>query len=274
MPLTVAQAFSRFLGEITATKHQAPVLIPARIKSVNEDLGSAFPTTSDLPFTDTILMGSASRATVIRPIDDVDVLAIFSNENDAWSRYKNDSQSFIYRIRNAYDGYKVQQVGTRGQAVRVFCESGGHVYGAPVFSTGNNVYQLPNGTGGWLSTSPTLANSWFSTRDRELGNNLAPLVRLLKRWNRAHSKRLRSFHVKTVVGSAFDSLNGNYRDALQKFFEWAPCNLGVSDPGGHGGRLDSYLTLVDALLVSQALSSAAERAKLANEAEARGNHEE
>lgn len=219
-------------------------------------------------------MGSAAKGTIIRPFDDIDVLAVFSNAGNAWDKYRRDSKSFIYRIRDAYAGVSIQQVGTRGQAIRVFYKTGGHVDVAPVFHAGNDVYKLPNGTGGWIDTAPTVANEWFLTRNRELNYHLAPLVRLGKAWNRAHSKRMRSFHLETVTGTVFASLGSNYRDALQKFFEWAPDRLSVNDPGGQSGDLSSYLGWTAREQLRQALSSAAERASKALAAEARADHAE
>lgn len=180
MTLTTTQAFSKFLEDITATDHQKDVLIPARKRTVDERLFAKFPSTSDMPYSKGILMGSASKGTIIRPVDDVDVLAVFSNVNNAWSKYAYDSKSFIYRIRDAYDGISIQQVGTRGQAVRVFYDGGGHVDVAPVFSKGNDVYHLPDGTGGWLLTAPPIANAWYAEKNRALGYHLGPVVRLLK----------------------------------------------------------------------------------------------
>ena len=274
MTLTTAQAFDIFLKDITATEFQKSTLIPSRKKSVNNDLGEAFPSTSDMPYWEGFLMGSASKGTIIRPIDDIDMLAVFSDENGAWSKYLYDSRSFIYRVRNVYSGFKTQQVGTRGQAVRVFYENGGHVDVAPVFSRDENTYYLPNGTGGWLLTAPRVANSWYADRNKALGYHLSAIVRMLKSWNRAHSKHFRSFHLETVAATTFSSLGSNYRDALQKFFEWAPNQLNVSDPGGQSGDLSSYLTWAGRSELIRVLNAAADRSKRANEAEARGDHVE
>lgn len=274
MTLTTAQAFAKFLEGITATDYQKDTLIPARKRTVDERLFAKFPSTSDMPYSRGILMGSASKGTIIRPVDDVDVLAVFDNVNNAWSKYAYDSKSFMYRIRDAYDGISIQQVGTRGQAVRVFYDGGGHVDVAPVFSKGNDVYHLPDGTGGWILTAPVVANSWFARRSKELDYRLPPLVRLAKAWNRAHSRRMRSFHLETVAAHAFASIGTNYRLNLQQFFEWAPNWLDVSDPGGQGGSLSSYLTWSGRQELLNALSAAADRAKRANEAEARGDHAE
>lgn len=163
-------------------------------------------------------------------------------------------------------------MGARGQAVRIFFQNGGHVDVAPVFSHGNDIYGLPNGSGGWINTAPTVANVWFRKKNAELSYNLAPLVRLLKKWNNSHSKRFRSFHLETVAANTFKTLGSNRRSALQHFFEWAPSHLSVSDPGGCSGDLSSYLSWEARQGIYSALASAADRAKRANDAEARGDH--
>lgn len=176
MSLTTTQAMAAFLDDITVTGYQKTSIIGGRKDTVVENLQSSFPATSDLPFSRAVLMGSAAKGTIVRPIDDIDVLAVFSNENDAWAKYRWNSRAFIYRVREAYNGLSTAQVGTRGQAVRIFFQTGGHVDVAPVFSHGNDIYGLPDGQGGWLNTAPTIANAWFAQKNAELSYNLAPLV--------------------------------------------------------------------------------------------------
>lgn len=274
MTQTTSQAMATFLDDITVTDYQKTSIIQGRKDRVVENLTAAFPATSDLPFSRAILMGSAAKGTIIRPLDDIDVLAIFSNEQGAWNKYRFDSQSFLYRIRRAYDGIESAQVGARGQAVRIFFKGSGHVDVAPVFWHGGDVYGLPKGDGGWINTAPTVANSWFAGRNAELGYNVAPLVRLLKKWNNAHSKRIKSFHLETMAANAFTSLNGNRQDALAKFFQWAPTNLDVSDPGAQSGLLSTGLSWGDRMEIQNSFKSAAERATKALDAEARGDHAE
>jgi hypothetical protein len=275
MTLTTTQAFAKFLTDITTTEDQKSNFIPSRKNSVDISMTEAFPSSSDLPFSRGILMGSASKNTIIRPLDDIDVLAEFSNKNNILqNKYWNNSQAFIYRIRQAYAGIKTQQVGTRGQAIRVFYQTGGHVDVAPVFRQRENIFLLPDGAGGWISTAPTIAGTWFATRNKELSYHLSPLVRLAKAWNKAHSKRFRSYHLETIVAVCFSSLGSNYRVALQKFFEFAPRWLSVSDPGGQGGQLSNYLTFTKHQELIVSLDTANIRAKRAIYAESQGNHEE
>lgn len=274
MALTTAQAFTQFLTDLSATDNQKTSFIPNRKASVDTDMKVGFPETSDMPYWKGILMGSGKKNTIIRPLDDIDVLAVFSDEKNAWTKYRNDSKSFLYRVRNVYDGFHTQQVGARGQAVRVFYQSGGHVDVAPVFYAGDDVYWLPAGDGTWIRTAPTKANDWYFAQNERLGYHLSPVVRLLKAWNRAHSKRLRSFHLETMTAHVFSSLGSNYRDALWKFFQWASGSLDVSDPGGIGGSLSGYLTWTARSEVVSSFGASATRAKNAIDAEERGDHTE
>lgn len=274
MTQTTSQAMAAFLADITVTDYQKTSIINGRKDRVVENLTAAFPSTSDLPFSHAVLMGSAAKGTIVRPIDDIDVLAVFSNAQGAWNKYRFDSQSFLYRVRRAYDGLEIAQVGARGQAVRIFFKTGGHVDVAPVFWYGGDIYGLPSGKGGWINTAPIVANSWFANKNSELKYNLAPLVRLLKKWNNSHSKRIRSFHLETIAAHTFSSLNGNRQEALAKFFQWAPGHLDVSDPGGQSGLLTADLAFSDRKEILDSFKSAADRATKALEAEARGDHAE
>jgi hypothetical protein len=275
MSLTTRQAFDQFLEDISITEHQKTVIVKGRTDSVVENLTAAFPVGSDLPFLSARLMGSAAKGTITRPIDDIDVLAIFSNEGNAWqNKYRYDSKAFLYRVRRAYDGFSVAQVGARGQAVRVFFKTGGHVDVAPVFKQNDDDFHLPAGDGSWITTSPFVANKWFAAQNANLDYHLSPLVRMLKKWNKAHSKRLQSFHLETIAGNAFASLSGNHRVATQKFFEWGGSHIDVLDPGGKSGLLSYYLGYDARLEVVKAFNSASNRASLALAAEGVGDHEE
>lgn len=274
MTLTTSQAMAAFLEEISVTDYQKTAIIEGRKNSVVENLTATFPQGSDLPFSHAQLIGSAAKGTIVRPINDIDVLVVFSNENDAWSRYRLDSKSFLYRIRRAYDGIETAEVGARGQAVRVFFQTGGHVDVAPVFFHGNDVYGLPRGDGGWINTAPIVANRWFAGRHSDLGYNLVPLVRLLKKWNGAHSARLRSFHLETLTATVFRTLGTNRQSGLMSFFEWAPSRLDVVDPGGQSGALSGYLSWTSRQEVIQSLGVAADRAARAQSAEIDGDHQE
>ncbi|MBT2555470.1 nucleotidyltransferase [Arthrobacter sp. ISL-5] len=271
MAITTAAAFSEYVTAIAPTVNQWNS-VNSRFNSSRNILSTEFDGT-DMPLHRMALMGSAAKGTIIRPIDDVDAMAVFANAPALYEKYKSNSQGFLYRVRDALAGKRVETVGSRGQAVRLFYVDGGHVDIAPVL-TASKGYLLPAGDGTWITTDPEACTSWLNTQDGQHASNLKPLVQLLKKWNRAHSSRMRSFHLETVAASMFTTLGNNQRANLRVFFEHASKWLPVKDPSGHSGRLDLYLSERSRSDVVSSFSTAHKRAVAAGEAEASGNHEE
>jgi hypothetical protein len=158
--------------------------------------------------------------------------------------------------------------------VRFFYTDAPHVDVAPVFKWSSAGYGLPNGKGGWLTTDPDEHERYFNKRNEELSYHAKPLVRMIKQWNRAHSKYLKSFHLEVMVNSAFVSLGDDSRDTCEKFFAWAKSNVTVNDPAGHSGDLSSYLTPSNRGNVTTNLEAARQRAASANAAERKGDYKE
>lgn len=273
MATTTAKAFDEFKEKLLLTDSQKETVASRRSTTAGY-LKDSFGSTSDLPLQTTKLIGSAGRSTIIRPLDDIDVLAIFTNKNNIFEKYRYDSKAFLYRVRDALNDYQVQVVGARGQAVRLFYKSAPHVDIVPVFEYSTGGYGLPNGSGGWLTTDPDVHDDYMSRRNNELSSRLKPLVRMLKRWNNQHSRYLKSFHLEVMAANVFTSLGGDSRDACEKFFLWGQSSLSVQDPAGHSGDLSVYLTSNNRQSAISNLKSAHERAAKANSAERSGDHAE
>ncbi len=273
MATTTASSFSEFLKKLSLSSAQQST-VSGRRSTTHDYLVSSFGPDTDMPLLRTTLIGSADRGTIIRPLDDIDVLAVFSNENGAYDKYRSDSTKFLYRVREALSGYRIETVGARGQAVRLFYKENPHVDIAPVFAYTGGGYALPGGSGSWITTDPDKHRSWVNQRNTELNGHLKPLVRILKRWNRLHSSYFQSFHLEVLTASYFTSLGGNYREALKLFFDGAYSYLSVQDPAGHGGALDSYLTWNNRQNLKSRLENAHARAVSAGAAEVLGDYEE
>lgn len=274
MPLTTAQAFDSFLIKISPTDDQRADITSKR-NATEKYLREAFPQSSTLPLKRVILIGSADRGTIVRPVHDVDVLAEFIDKDRIFDRqYRRNSAAFLQRIRTALNARtSIKKIGARGQAVRLFYVNGAHVDIVPVFKWDNTSgYGLPKGDGGWMTTDPEAQATWFSQRRTAVGSNLTPMCKLVRRWNGVHSHRFESFHLEVMVASMFKTIGSNYRDALKVFFETAPGRIGVSDPAGHSGRLDEYLTRDALTAINSRFAEASDRSKKAIAAEGRGDH--
>jgi hypothetical protein len=277
MASTVSKAFDEFEAKLRPTDNQRAT-IAARRSVTAKYLGQSFGSGSGMELLSTRVIGSADRDTIIRPIDDIDVLAVF--EDAAFYSYQNDSRKFLYRVRDALNEYNVKVVGARGQAVRLFYSEPPHVDIVPAVKRDSGGYFIPSGETDfwgrhrWLITDPDQHARWMSERNAALGRNLKPLIRLLKRWNREHSAHLRSFHLEVMVATTFGTMSSNRRMATQKFFEWAAEYISVNDPAGHSGDLSSYMTWLSRSQLKSLLGSSSKRAKQAVEAEESGNRAE
>jgi Second Messenger Oligonucleotide or Dinucleotide Synthetase domain len=274
MTLTTTQAFDWFEDKISPTADQRAD-ITAKHNKTEQYLRQAFPKSGDLPLKRLILIGSVDRGTIVRPVNDIDVMAEFTNKDDIFEQYRYKSGEFLQRIRRGLNAEtQIKQIGARGQAVRLFYTTGAHVDIAPTFKWAGSGYALPNGQGGWLTTDPEAQAQWYSHRRQSVGTNLTPVVKLARRWNAVHSHHFQSYHLEVMVASMFSAVGGNHRDALKCFFDWAPRYISVSDPAGHSGTLDAYLTQPARIAISARLGSALDRAKLAQAADAKGDHAE
>ena len=88
---TTAQAFTAFVEKIGPTDAQRTDITSKR-EATEKYLRAAFPSSSTLPLNRVILMGSAARGTIIRPVNDLDVMAEFTNKDSVFERYRNDSR--------------------------------------------------------------------------------------------------------------------------------------------------------------------------------------
>jgi hypothetical protein len=274
MATTTAQAFTLLLETISPTEAQRQE-ISAKRRKTEAYLREAFPLSSNLPLKRVIMIGSADRGTIIRPVNDIDVMAEFANKNGIFEQYRRDSGAFLQRIRAALNANtSIKKIGARGQAVRLFYTSGAHVDIAPVFKWGGPGFALPRGDGGWITTDPEAQATWFSGRRATVGANLTPLCKLARRWNAVHSQRLQSFHLEVMVASMFKSVDSDQRDNLKCLFDFAPRWIRVSDPAGHSGNLDDYVTADARRAIEARFAEALDRARRAISAEAAGNHAE
>jgi hypothetical protein len=271
---TVAQAFVEFADKLRPTAAQEAT-IASRRTAVEGFMAQAYGPTSNMPLQQTEVIGSAGRKTLIRPVDDIDVFCVF-DDTLVWGQYQSNSQQLLYRVREALTGYRVETVGSRGQAVRLFYTSGPNVDITPAFPVFGVLglqqgYYIPRGDGGWQQTDPYRHHEFMVQRNQELGGYLKPLVRLLKRWNRVHSSRLKSFHLEIMTQALFSSIGGNTREAVAMFFDHAGGYLHVNDPASYSGDLASALTYNQEQAIKQSFITAAGQVQRARDAEAVGD---
>ena len=155
MPLTTAQAFDLFVVKISPTDDQRADITNKR--NATEKYLGGVPQSNALPLKRVILSARPTGARSSGPVNDVDVLAEFTDKDRIFDRqYRQDSGAFLQRIRTALNAKTtIKKIGAHGQAVRLFYVNGAHVDIAPVFKWDNTAgFGLPKGDGGEIIDGP------------------------------------------------------------------------------------------------------------------------
>jgi len=275
MPLTTVEAMNKFVDFLEPTLSDQ-YQIGEREKIVKRNLDSVFPKTGLFDYTGAILMGSAAKDTLIHPVGDIDILATFTADS-AFMKYQKDSSAFLYNVRDLYNNVTTAKVASKRQAVTVMLQNYGYVDIAPVFLIPGepDVYALPDGNKGWMSTAPVRAKNWFTLRDRLLNGTLSTFVKLLKAWNAAHGSCFGSYYLETMAATAFASPITDYKQALADFFQRVYTDnsvFNVVDPGGQSGQLNAWMSPEQVAISKLVFKNEANRARQALFTELRGDH--
>jgi hypothetical protein len=101
-----------------------------------------------------------------------------------------------------------------------------------------NVYDIPDGNGDWIRSSPSLHNAYVTTENNRLGKKLKPLIRFLKAWKYYCNVPISSFYLElraTKWMKSEDTIvyNIDLKNILKKLDD---CDLAaIQDPKGVSG---------------------------------------
>lgn len=275
MAVTTVAAFNEFDAKVKPSPSTWAKVYERRDAVVNV-IKAAFPAGNDIRYQSHKIIGSLGRNTACNPVDDIDLMVHLHVDQDLWNRrYRDNSSEFLYRVRKVLnENSPVRKIGARGQAVRFFYADGLSVDVAPVEKYTSGDYGIPDGAGNWLTTNPNKHETYLNDRNNALDGDLKKIIRFAKKWNKAHSSRLSSFHLEMLVARTYGTLGSNSRKALRLFFDYNMHNLSVQDPAGFSGDLSTYLSWASKGAVNESLKSARDKADLAIAAENRGDHRE
>jgi len=146
---TTGKHFTAFLEKINPTDAQRPRLRKA--DSTEKYCVQLSLKQSTLPVQRVILIGSAARGTIIRPINDIDVMAELQTRTTYSSSTAAILESFLQRVRTALNANtSIKKIGARGQAVASSYKRRSRGYRSGFSMERGRVY-LPRGDGGGCS---------------------------------------------------------------------------------------------------------------------------
>ncbi|MCE5306075.1 MAG: hypothetical protein LLG20_00375 [Acidobacteriales bacterium] len=269
MPRTVDEGFRDFLASLTpsdaesekAMRHRAS--IEACLKS-NFTLKRFFRT------------GSFGNGTSIYRYSDVDYFASVATEE-----LKRDSSASLRQFREVLESrFPNTGVHVSSPAVRVPFGTGPnevHEITPADFVEeryGSKIYDIPDGRGGWMKSSPDAQNYYVHKINEKLGWKIKPVVRFLKAWKYFKQVPISSFYLELRVAKYAESEASIVYDIdVERVLALLANNqlAAMQDPAGISGYIlpcSSEANLQDAL---SKLETARVRAAKAREAEQNGD---
>ena len=195
MGKTVEEGFRTFLGRLTPTGGESEAAKKHRI-SIEGSLKNNF------GITQLFRTGSFGNGTSISGYSDVDYFAIIPTEN-----LKENSNTTLRDVRDALNiRFPNTGVAVRTPAVLIpfgkIASERTEVVPSDFIKTdegGYQIYDIPDGSGGWIKSSPNAHNAYVANIDKKLSNKVKPLVRFLKAWKYYRNVPISSFYLELRV---------------------------------------------------------------------------
>lgn len=152
-------------------------------------------------------IGSFARGTSIRGFSDTDLLAVFRKTVFTWGDNLINSDTALEKVRVALaERYPNSNVYKDGIAIAVSFSDGRQVDVVPgvfdsMFKEKWPVYLIPDGSGTWMQTSPSLYDAYLSEANTASGSKMIYVAQLMKFWRECREPRipLSSFHIEMVL---------------------------------------------------------------------------
>ena len=145
--------------------------------------------------------GSSTRGTILpRSMDehsDIDYMIVFSDNTATPQTYLNRLKAFVEKRYGSSEIY---------QSSPTIVLELNHIRFdlVPATTTRSGELQIPNGSGGWMTTNPNDFNSTLEAKNKEHKSLIKPTIRLFKYWNATAGFPFQSFEMeKWVCGLSF-----------------------------------------------------------------------
>lgn len=145
--------------------------------------------------------GSSTRGTILpRSMDehsDIDYMIVFSDNTATPQTYLSRLKAFVEKRYGSSEIY---------QSNPTIVLELNHIRFdlVPATTTWSSEIQIPNGSGGWMTTNPNDFNSTLEAKNKEHKSLIKPTIRLFKYWNATARFPFQSFEMeKWVCGLSF-----------------------------------------------------------------------
>jgi hypothetical protein len=209
-----------------------------------------------LTIQDSFLTGSYSRHTMISPLNEADV-DFFVVLDPTYFHHYNQGQNggqagLLDRVKGVLlrTYTRTPDISRNGQAVTIRFNDF-IVDVVPGFTRQGGGFLIPNSiTRSWISTDPKRHVDLVSAANRAHNEDLVPLIKMIKAWNKNINKYFRSFHLEVL---ALEILNGvtitDFPSGVRFYLDKGRTLIAQKnlDPAGYGGDVGAYLNTQEAI---------------------------
>lgn len=241
--MTLSEAIQSFLTDLELTDRQAS-LVAQRQNAVRQWAES----NSTIDIENSLLIGSYARDTQIRPPPaliastlDVDALLILQltpwNIHTYWDNNDGGTQ-LLQDVHSALSGYPALSITIDRPSITIKWKDM-KMELTPAFKRPGGGYLIPakyNFQSQWTLTDPITDAEKLTSLNKRCSNQLKPLIKMLKCWNRGRGKLLGSFAIETQAFHSAQFWYNGYETVIPYFFGKLIENDGkfITPPSGVG----------------------------------------
>ncbi|WP_375755338.1 nucleotidyltransferase [Corallococcus exercitus] len=244
--MQVRQAVHDFISALELTPAERTAASDQH-KFLRDGLASRLEIEPDLyPF----LTGSYARSTAIRPLKDIDLFCVLQR-TPGLNPVSSKPMDALAMVRRALeDQYPGKTADPQNRSVNIsFSETGIAYDVVPAFlDQGNSeVFWIPDlQAKTWIRSNPRIHERLSVDANEAAGQELKPLTKAVKHWNRRQpaGERLRSFHIEVMIWAVLVAKPGNRLDGLIEIFEGLASRVlrDTPDPAGLGPSINQGMT--------------------------------
>lgn len=289
MTKSVKQCFDTFMSNVVNLDPEKTKRARTSRDTLKQDLIS-YANNGKIPFLypgqETVLYGSFSRNTKIRPLDDIDLLLVLNAQGGTTDTTKGINKDYPIRIpytaklltdccengllnsrkvielikKALNDGrYGKAEIHRNQEAVTLKMSSYDWNFDiVPAFITNTNFFLIPDGNGSWKGTDPRIDQENLTTENQSKGNLLIPAIRLMKYWKNIHwGDSVDSYLFENLMinwSKTLISLPSSFQEIIESALESLGSNilLDLNDPKGFQGNINNgdFLTRYDLKIIA------------------------